>query len=129
MRWISWFVVGSALAAGSCSSLEAPPALPFDIRPTMTGLRVDALAIARALEVGDPTAATASARRLESSALVPNGITPPAEYETFATGFTSSARFLRQALEDDDTPRARIAFSQMLQRCDACHDQFRGTPR
>lgn len=110
----------------ACSSTPDPEALPFDVRPAMTGLRVDALVIARALEASDPTAAVASARRLESSPIAPSGVPLPPDFDTLAASFTSSARFVREALEREDMPRARIAFSQLLERCDACHDRFRG---
>lgn len=91
----------------------------------MTGLRVDTLAIARGLEAADPSAVVAHARRLESTSVVPTGASADAEFEALAAGFTSSAGLLRRSLEADDVPRARIAFSQLLQRCDACHARFR----
>lgn len=128
MRWK--IVLGGCLAVvAACAAPPAAAPLPFDVRPTMTGLRADALAIARALEHGELATVTAHVRRLESTRIGPDDGSANPEFDTLAGSFASSAHLLRQAIDGDDVPRGRIAFSQLLQRCDACHDRFRATAR
>ncbi|MBK6940152.1 MAG: cytochrome c [Planctomycetes bacterium] len=122
-------LLAGAIALAACASTPPPPPLPFDVRPTMTGLRVDTLAIARGLEAANQDGVVSNARRLESIVIVPPGADAGAEFDSLAAGFTSAARLLRGSLESDDLPRARIAFSQLLQRCDACHARFRAPAR
>jgi hypothetical protein len=111
----------------ACAAPAVSP-LTFDVRPTMVGLRVDALNVARGLEGGTFEAAAASARRIEKAAIVPTGSPAPAEFVQFAEALRGSATFLRSALDGEDGPRARIALSQMFERCDACHERFRAKP-
>jgi len=120
------------LALG-CAGNGPERTLPFDTRPAMRSMLEDAAEIARVLGSGRSLDALRPARRLADVRLG-EGQPRPAEFQELQERFRDAAAALADALDSRagpigsdraDQQEHGVLFKRVLERCDACHVQYR----
>lgn len=111
----------AALAIVRCAAHR----LPVDLRPAMAAVRIDAAAVASALDQELPQLGLEPARRLAGTPLLRDRTLPEPEFFALEDAFRAEARTLSGDLERADVAAARRSFSALTERCAECHDRFR----